>query len=99
MTSLYPGIMESRPTYCGDGAQGDSASLGPERPAGRGSTALADAARGLPGRRPWGDDSPLFSRQALLAMRSRPGPGGTLVVELDGLGVTWMLRPTASYCD
>ena len=28
-------------------------------------------------------------------MRSDPGPGGTLVVELDGMGVTWMLRPSA----
>jgi hypothetical protein len=28
-------------------------------------------------------------------MRSRPGPGGTLFVELDGVGVTWMIRPTA----
>jgi len=27
-------------------------------------------------------------------MRSDPGPGGTLFVELDGVGVTWMLRPT-----
>jgi hypothetical protein len=28
-------------------------------------------------------------------MRSNPGPGGTLLVELDGMGLTWMLRPTA----
>jgi len=28
-------------------------------------------------------------------MRSNPGPGGTLVVELNGMGVTWMLRPSA----
>jgi hypothetical protein len=28
-------------------------------------------------------------------MRSHPGPGGTLFVELNGVGVTWMLRPTA----
>jgi hypothetical protein len=28
-------------------------------------------------------------------MRSHPGPGGTLFVELDGMGVTWMLRPSA----
>jgi Beta-lactamase len=27
-------------------------------------------------------------------MRSNPGPGGTLVVELDGMGVNWMLRPS-----
>jgi hypothetical protein len=28
-------------------------------------------------------------------MQSHPGPGGTLFVELDGVGVTWMVRPTA----
>jgi Beta-lactamase len=28
-------------------------------------------------------------------MRSNLGPGGTLFVELDGVGVTWMLRPSA----
>jgi hypothetical protein len=28
-------------------------------------------------------------------MRSKPGPGGTLHVELDGMGVTWQLRPSA----
>lgn len=28
-------------------------------------------------------------------MRTHPGPGGTLFVELIGMGVTWMLRPTA----
>ena len=27
-------------------------------------------------------------------MHSHPGPGGTLVVELDGMGVTWQLRPS-----
>jgi CubicO group peptidase (beta-lactamase class C family) len=42
-----------------------------------------------------GDGSPLLSGRSLRAMRSRPGPGGTLFVELDGVGVTWMLRPTA----
>jgi CubicO group peptidase (beta-lactamase class C family) len=42
-----------------------------------------------------GGTARLLSRHALLAMRSRPGPGGTLFVELDGAGVTWMLRPTA----
>jgi len=30
-----------------------------------------------------------------MAMRSHPGPGGTLLVELDGMGVSWMLRPSA----
>jgi CubicO group peptidase (beta-lactamase class C family) len=28
-------------------------------------------------------------------MQTHPGPGGTLFVELDGAGVTWMIRPTA----
>src|SRR5262245_37083877 len=32
---------------------------------------------------------------ALAAMRSDPGPGGTLEFELDGVGVTWFLRRTA----
>ncbi|TDU82223.1 CubicO group peptidase (beta-lactamase class C family) [Kribbella voronezhensis] len=36
----------------------------------------------------------LLSNRARIAMRSNPGPGGTLFVELDGVGVTWMLRPT-----
>ncbi|GAA4953072.1 serine hydrolase domain-containing protein [Actinoplanes utahensis] len=42
-----------------------------------------------------GDGSPLLTRRSLRAMRWRPGPGGTLFVELDGAGVSWMLRPTA----
>ncbi|OBF90719.1 penicillin-binding protein [Mycobacterium sp. 852002-51152_SCH6134967] len=37
----------------------------------------------------------LLSQQALVAMRSNPGAGGTLQVELTGMGVTWMLRPSA----
>jgi len=37
----------------------------------------------------------LLSQQSLLAMRSNPGPGGTLFVELDGVGVNWLLRPSA----
>ncbi|MFF0342429.1 serine hydrolase domain-containing protein [Kribbella sp. NPDC004875] len=36
----------------------------------------------------------LLSDRARLAMQSHPGPGGTLFVELNGVGVTWMLRPT-----
>jgi hypothetical protein len=28
-------------------------------------------------------------------MRSNPGPGGTIMAELDGMGVTWMLRPSS----
>ena len=42
-----------------------------------------------------GGDRRLLTQRSLRAMRSRPGPGGTLLVELDGMGVTWMLRPTA----
>ncbi|MBB4754977.1 serine hydrolase domain-containing protein [Actinoplanes lobatus] len=42
-----------------------------------------------------GDGDPLLTRRSLRAMRWRPGPGGTLFVEVDGFGVTWMLRPTA----
>lgn len=41
------------------------------------------------------DGTRLLSRQALTAMRSDPGVGGTLLVELTGMGVTWMLRPSA----
>ncbi len=41
------------------------------------------------------DGKRLLTRRSLLAMRSNPGPGGTLIVELTGMGVTWMLRPTA----
>lgn len=37
----------------------------------------------------------LLPQAALAAMRSHPGPGGTLVTELTGMGVSWMLRPTA----
>jgi CubicO group peptidase (beta-lactamase class C family) len=42
-----------------------------------------------------GSGRPLLSRASLRLMQSRPGPGGTLFVETDGFGVTWMLRPTA----
>jgi CubicO group peptidase (beta-lactamase class C family) len=42
-----------------------------------------------------GGGARLLTPESLLAMRSHPGPGGTLYVELDGFGVTWMLRPTA----
>jgi CubicO group peptidase (beta-lactamase class C family) len=37
----------------------------------------------------------LLTQESVLGMRSRPGPGGTLFVELDGVGVTWLLRPSA----
>ena len=37
----------------------------------------------------------LLSTAALREMQTRPGPGGSLVVELTGMGVTWMQRPTA----
>jgi CubicO group peptidase (beta-lactamase class C family) len=45
------------------------------------------------GRAPTG--ARLLRPQSLVGMRSRPGPGGTLLVELNGMGVTWMLRPSA----
>ena len=37
----------------------------------------------------------LLTRRSLRAMQSHPGPGGTLFVELNGVGVSWTLRPTA----
>jgi CubicO group peptidase (beta-lactamase class C family) len=42
-----------------------------------------------------GNGQPLLTTRALRYMQSHPGPGGTLFVELDGVGVTWMIRPTA----
>lgn len=36
----------------------------------------------------------LLTSRSLTRMRSYPGPGGTLAVELDGIGVTWHLRPS-----
>ena len=36
-----------------------------------------------------------MSKDSLIAMRSNPGVGGTLQVELTGMGVSWMLRPSA----
>jgi len=41
------------------------------------------------------DGTRLLSHASLVAMRSNPGPGGTVLVELDGVGVNWMLRPSA----
>lgn len=41
------------------------------------------------------DGARLLTKRSLLEMRSHPGPGGTLIVELEGMGVTWMLRPSA----
>lgn len=37
----------------------------------------------------------LLSPRALAAMRSNAGAGGTLQVDLTGMGITWMLRPSA----
>ncbi|MFG1910115.1 serine hydrolase domain-containing protein [Kribbella sp. NPDC048928] len=37
----------------------------------------------------------LLSDRGRVAMQAHPGPGGTLFVELNGVGVSWMLRPTA----
>ena len=41
------------------------------------------------------DGTPLLTPASLQAMRADPGPGGTLVAELDGFGVTFGLRRTA----
>ena len=41
------------------------------------------------------DGAPLLTPAALRAMRSNPGPGGTLVTEIDGAGVSFFLRRTA----
>jgi CubicO group peptidase (beta-lactamase class C family) len=41
------------------------------------------------------DGTRLLSEASLVAMRSNPGPGGTILVELDGVGVNWLLRPSA----
>jgi CubicO group peptidase (beta-lactamase class C family) len=41
------------------------------------------------------DGTRLLKKKSLVAMRSNPGPGGTLHVELEGMGVNWMLRPSA----
>jgi CubicO group peptidase (beta-lactamase class C family) len=41
------------------------------------------------------DDTPLLKPHSLLAMRSDPGPGGTIQIEIDGVGVTWWRRRTA----
>lgn len=41
------------------------------------------------------DGTRVLTNESLVAMRSNPGPGGTLNVELDGMGVTWMVRPSA----
>lgn len=41
------------------------------------------------------DGRRLMRRQALRGMWARPGPGGTLIVELTGMGVSWSVRPTA----
>jgi CubicO group peptidase (beta-lactamase class C family) len=37
----------------------------------------------------------VLSPASLKAMRSNPGPGGTLLMELTGMGVTWQLVPSA----
>jgi CubicO group peptidase (beta-lactamase class C family) len=41
------------------------------------------------------DGHRVMNRRALQAMWSQPGPGGALMVELDGWGVSWQIRPTA----
>jgi CubicO group peptidase (beta-lactamase class C family) len=41
------------------------------------------------------DGPPVLSSAALRAMRADPGPGGTLGVEINGVGVSWWQRRTA----
>ena len=41
------------------------------------------------------DGTPLLTPASLQAMRANPGPGGTLVAEIDGFGVSFGLRRTA----
>ncbi len=43
------------------------------------------------------DGKRLLTPRSLERMRSHPGPGGTLLVELDGIGVSWMLRPSRQH--
>jgi hypothetical protein len=38
------------------------------------------------------DGKRVMSKGSLLAMRSRPGPGGTVIAELEGMAVSWILR-------
>jgi CubicO group peptidase (beta-lactamase class C family) len=38
---------------------------------------------------------PLMSKKSLRGMWATHGPGGTLAVELEGVGVSWMIRPTS----
>ena len=40
------------------------------------------------------DGKPVMSEASLRGMYAKPGPGGTLLVELDGMGVSWSVRPT-----
>jgi CubicO group peptidase (beta-lactamase class C family) len=42
-----------------------------------------------------GDGTRVLSPQSLVAMRSNPGPGGTIVMEIDGACVSWWQRRTA----
>jgi len=41
------------------------------------------------------DGGRLLTQQSLTQMRANHGRGGTVMVELDGMGVSWMLRPSA----
>jgi CubicO group peptidase (beta-lactamase class C family) len=41
------------------------------------------------------DGTPVLSPRSLEAMRSNPGPGGTIVLEIDGVCVSWWQRRTA----
>jgi CubicO group peptidase (beta-lactamase class C family) len=41
------------------------------------------------------DGAQVLSPQSLVEMRSHPGPGGTIQIEIDGVGITWWRRRTA----
>jgi CubicO group peptidase (beta-lactamase class C family) len=41
------------------------------------------------------DGTPLLTPRSLLTMQSDPGPGGTILMEIDGVGVSWLRRRTA----
>ena len=41
------------------------------------------------------DGTPVLSPRSLEAMRSDPGPGGTIVFEIDGVCISWWQRRTA----
>ena len=43
------------------------------------------------------DGTPILRPASLMSMRSDPGPGGTLIAEIDGYGITLCLRRSAEH--